>query len=289
MDVGRAAGRLRGAAQPRRRGERLQDLLHLRFLARDRFHRPAQPRSGWSVFGPRFVPLLTAALPNNRFQAFGNLFVVHGDGIHRLDRHPVMSRHPSTPMDEGDLGRHLARQTDLPVGLVDLAAMKAGRGSEVLARARGRGRADRLDGCDRLRDARRGRTTNLGRGARKAALRGRQPGTGAWPALRTGSGPGLLDAAPKPPPPARVERIAAVSGSVAVTTAEQIAHAAESGFEVIQVDATQALDERAWAGEAERAVGKALRALGSRCQPADLHRAGAPRTRPSRRSGARSR
>ncbi|MEZ5846987.1 MAG: four-carbon acid sugar kinase family protein [Geminicoccaceae bacterium] len=38
-----------------------------------------------------------AAPAIRRFQAFGNLFAGYGDGIHRLDRHPVMSRHPVTP------------------------------------------------------------------------------------------------------------------------------------------------------------------------------------------------
>ena len=53
-----------------------------------------------------------------RFQCFGNLFALaHGKG-YRLDRHPVMSQHPVTPMDEADLGRHLARQTEKPIGLV---------------------------------------------------------------------------------------------------------------------------------------------------------------------------
>ena len=221
---------------------------------------------GVEVFGPRFVPLLTAALPNNRFQAFGNLFVVHGDGMHRLDRHPVMSRHPSTPMDEGDLGRHLARQTDLPVGLVDLAAMKAGRGSEVLARARAEGaRIVSMDVIDSETLEEAGRL--IWDEARERPLFAVGSQGLAQACVAHWQRAGLLDAAPKPPPPARVERIAAVSGSVAVTTAEQIAHAAESGFEVIQVDATQALDERAWAGEAERAVGKALRALEAGASP----------------------
>ncbi|KKX33317.1 four-carbon acid sugar kinase family protein [Rhizobium sp. LC145] len=43
-----------------------------------------------------------------RFCAFGNLFASAGSGgeIYRLDRHPTMSRHPSTPMAEADLRRH---------------------------------------------------------------------------------------------------------------------------------------------------------------------------------------
>jgi len=31
--------------------------------------------------------------------------------VHRLDRHPVMSRHPVTPMSEADVARHLEKQS----------------------------------------------------------------------------------------------------------------------------------------------------------------------------------
>ncbi|MEO6595504.1 MAG: four-carbon acid sugar kinase family protein [Planctomycetota bacterium] len=51
--------------------------------------------------------------PNlQRFCVFGNLFASAGTGgtVHRIDRHPTMSRHPVTPMREGDLRLHLAQQ-----------------------------------------------------------------------------------------------------------------------------------------------------------------------------------
>jgi uncharacterized protein YgbK (DUF1537 family) len=51
--------------------------------------------------------------PNlGRYCVFANLYARAGqDGrIYRLDRHPTMSRHPVTPMDEADLRLHLARQ-----------------------------------------------------------------------------------------------------------------------------------------------------------------------------------
>jgi uncharacterized protein YgbK (DUF1537 family) len=71
-----------------------------------------------------FVPLLVAAPPLGRYCAFGNLFARLGigsdGGIFRLDRHPSMSKHPTTPADESDLRRHLARQTSLQTGLLDL-------------------------------------------------------------------------------------------------------------------------------------------------------------------------
>jgi uncharacterized protein YgbK (DUF1537 family) len=42
--------------------------------------------------------------------------------VHRIDRHPTMSRHPVTPMDEADLRAHLGRQGLAPIGLLDLRA-----------------------------------------------------------------------------------------------------------------------------------------------------------------------
>jgi uncharacterized protein YgbK (DUF1537 family) len=54
---------------------------------------------------------------------FGNLFATVAGATYRLDRHPTMSRHPVTPMDEADLRLHLARQTNRPIALVDLLAL----------------------------------------------------------------------------------------------------------------------------------------------------------------------
>jgi len=45
-----------------------------------------------------------------RYTAFSNHFGVFAGQVHRLDRHPVMSRHPSTPMHEADLRQVLAEQ-----------------------------------------------------------------------------------------------------------------------------------------------------------------------------------
>ncbi len=66
-----------------------------------------------------------------RYQAFGNLFATADGQTYRLDRHPVMSRHPVTSMDEADLGKSSA-QTELSVGLVSLADMHAGNAEQAL-------------------------------------------------------------------------------------------------------------------------------------------------------------
>jgi uncharacterized protein YgbK (DUF1537 family) len=85
---------------------------------------------GAALFPGRFVPLVVGAPALGRYCAFGNLFARMGIGsagaIHRLDRHPSMSRHPVTPADEADLRLHLARQTERRIGLVDFLHLDAG-------------------------------------------------------------------------------------------------------------------------------------------------------------------
>jgi uncharacterized protein YgbK (DUF1537 family) len=55
-----------------------------------------------------------------RYCAFSNLFASFGadGGVFRLDRHPTMSRHPATPMNEADLRKHLAA-----LGMQDVGAI----------------------------------------------------------------------------------------------------------------------------------------------------------------------
>ena len=71
-------------------------------------------------------PSLTAVIGGQpslgRFCVFGNLFARAPDGVvYRIDRHPIMSRHPTTPMGEADLRIHLAAQ-----GLADLMLVPRG-------------------------------------------------------------------------------------------------------------------------------------------------------------------
>jgi len=65
------------------------------------------------------VPLLVAAPALGRYTVFGQHFARMKDTVYRLDRHPVMSKHPSTPMDEADLGEHLKKQIDAKIGLLN--------------------------------------------------------------------------------------------------------------------------------------------------------------------------
>jgi len=67
--------------------------------------------------------------PNlGRYCLFGNLFAAAGaqGEVFRIDRHPTMSRHPVTPMDEADLRLHLAKQGLHDIALVPWTAYAEG-------------------------------------------------------------------------------------------------------------------------------------------------------------------
>lgn len=56
------------------------------------------------------IPVVPAQPGFGRYTAFSNHFGDYAGRSYRLDRHPVMSRHPSTPMTEADLRLVLADQ-----------------------------------------------------------------------------------------------------------------------------------------------------------------------------------
>lgn len=79
------------------------------------------PRVGNLVLGTQalrhaghqpWLPIVGGQPSLGRYCAFGELFATDtaGGDVHRIDRHPTMSRHPVTPMHEANLRRHLALQ-----------------------------------------------------------------------------------------------------------------------------------------------------------------------------------
>jgi 3-oxoisoapionate kinase len=209
--------------------------------------------------GGAWHPLLVATPEMGRYQAFGNLFA-NGNGVsHRLDRHPTMSRHPVTPMDEADLGRHLARQTAKRIGLVDVVAMASGNADLALAKQLADGaEIVSLDVLDRPTLIEAGRLIWQHRGERLfvAGSHGVEQALVAyWQSA------GLIPASAPSLPLAPVERIACISGSCSPVTAGQIAHAAQHGFDIVHLDATRAVDATEWTNEVARAAERGLAAL----------------------------
>ncbi|MBT9490373.1 MAG: four-carbon acid sugar kinase family protein [Rubrivivax sp.] len=71
------------------------------------------------------LPVLGGQPSLGRCCAFGTLFASAeaGGALHRIDRHPTMSRHPVTPMHEADLRRHLATLGLPGAALLDIRAL----------------------------------------------------------------------------------------------------------------------------------------------------------------------
>jgi uncharacterized protein YgbK (DUF1537 family) len=104
---------------------------------------------GRKIFSTKTIPIGVGAPHLGRFLVFGHLFAAAGSEVYRIDRHPTMAHHPATPMHEADLRLHLAEQTDLSIGLVDLHAFQSGKVAEAFhLRADAGDAAVLLDGLD---------------------------------------------------------------------------------------------------------------------------------------------
>lgn len=197
---------------------------------------------GKSIFAQDTVPLIVGAPQLKRYTAFGHLFAAYQGQVYRIDRHPVMSRHPVTPMSEADLAIHLSRQTELSVAVAGVDALSA---PDAAARIAGLAansaillldvdgeETQRLAGREVWHMRRNGGLFVAGSsGMEYALLKGWQVG----------------EPAPQPVSfalPGAVDRLAVVSGSVSPTTERQIRHAMDNGFDGIPLDPLSLVDDR---------------------------------------------
>ncbi len=197
---------------------------------------------GLKVTGAQAAPMITAAPQMRRYQAFGHLFAGTFDGVFRLDRHPVMARHPVTPMDEADLLRHLARQTALPSALIDLEALWADPAETLETALQAGARILSIDTMEQASETAAGRL--LWENRDRLGLAVGSQGV-EYALVRHWRDIGMIPPALPPQGAGKVAQIAAVSGSVSPITAEQIAWSAANGFGVIRFDAAHVIAQPA--------------------------------------------
>ncbi|AOB33976.1 hypothetical protein AKI39_23260 [Bordetella sp. H567] len=209
----------------------------------------------WRELGTR-PAYIVGGQPNlGRYCIFANLYARAGQGgqVYRLDRHPTMSRHPVTPMDEADLRVHLARQGLAGVASFDTEMLAQDESARVA-------RLDALIGAGApavLFDV--ARTADL---RRIGALLWHRQAMGQGPLLTVGptgavqallaadtadmagagsdgsiapaaaSAPGGLPAAGRP-----VSQTFIIAGSRSPITARQVAAAEQAGFVSLVLDA----------------------------------------------------
>jgi uncharacterized protein YgbK (DUF1537 family) len=206
---------------------------------------------GMKAFGCSFAPVVVGAPHLGRWVVFGHLFAADRRQVHRIDRHPNMQHHPVTPMNEADLRLHLALQTGLRMGLVDLAAFQQGNAQVRLQQEIARGaQAIVVDGVDQAT------LTETGRMVQELAAEQPLFAVGSsgltYGLLEYWRSAGLIAAAPEPAQPAAVDRLLVLCGSCSPATARQIEWARQNGFAHWHVDPETPWD--ALRPEVERAL-----------------------------------
>lgn len=217
-------------------------------------------------FTSGFFPIVAGTPALGRWCLFGNLFARSGtDGkVYRIDRHPIMSVHPVTPMSESDLVLHLAHQGAVTVEKFPYTAFEAGRN---FALQELRALAETGPGAILLDAAVPQHLTDIGHLLTEEARR-RAPvfvvgGSGVEYALAQfwHEAEGLSDAPERYGTIRPVERLLAVSGSASKLTASQIEAALQAGFADVPVIARDLLDDAIWRQTADALVRRAAELL----------------------------
>ncbi|CAN7737053.1 four-carbon acid sugar kinase family protein [Phyllobacterium sp. LjRoot231] len=234
---------------------------------------------GLRIFEQDATPLIVGVPQLGRYTMFGELYARFRDDIFRIDRHPVMSRHPVTPMHEADLRKHLAKQTQAPIGLVDLPSLLAGKGAMALRKAIHESkRVIMIDVADALSQRLAGEIVNMQLAGTGPLIFGSSGVEYSY--IETLRARGKLPQAAPQPPLSAEDRIAVVSGSCSPTTETQIRYASQNGFEPVQVN-YEALATGVGSGQAEtEATKRATTVLKSGRSPLLFTSLGAPPSRP---------
>jgi uncharacterized protein YgbK (DUF1537 family) len=186
-----------------------------------------------------------------RYTAFSEHYAVYAGEVYRLDRHPVMSQHPSTPMHEADLRKVLADQLhdDTPIGAVHLPAYDSDAFTEAWT---GHRRATGISAfvVDAVSDA------HLDVVAESLRRTTGRPGTdepikAGSPEIVVGSG-GIMAALARtrtrtgtlpPPPPPASGPVLAVSASASSVTSAQLQDAIDHGWVDVPVESSLLLGD----------------------------------------------
>ena len=223
----------------------------------------------------RLLPIVGGQPNLRRYCLFATLFAGAGatGDVHRIDRHPTMSRHPVTPMLEADLRRHLAAQ-----GLEDVHSVDYTRYAAPLSFP---------DGAVLFDVATQADLSVIGdlllQHSRQAPLLAVGPSSVAQAMIAAWRNEGSLPAASEPlaVPPASGP-VFVLSGSQSPVTAHQLA--SSPSFVKIEIGLDDADDARnciallrdgrhvlAHTGGTRRAAGHALETAGARLLASVLH------------------
>ena len=199
---------------------------------------------GAKVFNSKMIPVLGGMPALGRYCVFGNLFAKMGIGsngkIYRIDKHPSMSKHPVTPMNEGDLRIHLGKQTDKKIGLIDNVQQKAKKKEwldgitdeeVVLLDTMNKDELLKIGDWLNIQQQKHGQLFSVGGSGIEMAM------GSYW------NKEGVLTSVTKWKKIKKTESLLVVSGSCSPVTAAQIDYSWKYGFEEVIMDAVQICNE----------------------------------------------
>ncbi len=223
---------------------------------------------GSHIFEPQYIPIMVAAPDMRRYQYFGDLFAAMGEEVYRIDQHPVMARHPVTPIHESNVARHISLQTDA-LKIAQLTIEKLEDSNLTLSEFNNSDRQNpmglSIDCIGEQSERSAGKLIWEGRNENRFVVGSQGV---EYALIRHWRKLGI---APMTPPIFEIkptERMVIVSGSVSPVTATQIAWSRANGFECISFDTTQTcLSPQAQEAEIKKVIGLAMDAVNSGKDP----------------------
>ncbi|EKO3436019.1 four-carbon acid sugar kinase family protein [Vibrio fluvialis] len=176
---------------------------------------------------PNWTSIVVGTPKIKRYVCFGELFADYLGDTFRIDRHPVMSCHPATPMSEANIALHMHNLGEVACQSINMADYLSGSATEKLRQAIDSEKVvvfdsydeDTLDQVGSLirQHSQQGIHFSVSSSGFEDAL---------YPQAETSEAVSI----------SAVEQILALSGSCSPITQTQITYAIEQGFEPIKVN-----------------------------------------------------
>ncbi|WP_437182738.1 four-carbon acid sugar kinase family protein [Shouchella patagoniensis] len=186
-------------------------------------------------------PLLVAAPNLGRYTIFGNHFAVFNNEVYRLDMHPVMSKHPVTPMNEADLAKHLQEQTNQKVTKVTVRDLETKTAIELIEEEE---KSSGITLFDAMNDTHIKKFSEMLWEKRSDQAQFLVGSSGIEYALGDMmKHKNKMDQMDRVVNPSKAEKLFAVSGSVSEVTKMQLDEAEKAGFHLVQIPCELYTDE----------------------------------------------
>ena len=220
------------------------------------------------AFPQPLVPVIAATPALGRYCLFGHLFARSGtDGeVYRIDRHPIMSVHPVTPMQESDIAHHLQAQARLAIGHMPITWLDALLPEELAGRLAALApscQAVVFDGLTPVHLTTTGKVLQRIASAQGTPLFVVGPSGVEYALTQCWQGDGAASVASRYHSFGAVDQVLVVSGSASTLSAMQIQAAVDAGFREVAVDVEALTMGPDVEGAAERLVTEVVSALAS--------------------------